>query len=299
MLKRLVVLLGPTGVGKTDLSISVARELGASIVSSDSRQLYKGMSIGTAVPTPEQLAAVKHYFIQTIELTESYTAGRYEREALEQVNELFKTADYVVVSGGSGMYIDALCYGIDDIAPSEESLRAELNLRVETEGLDSLVDQLKELDPEYVSSIETTQNKNRIIRALEVCILTGKKYSSLRTGTKKERDFEITKIGLTRPRTELYERINLRVDMMLEDGLEDEVRGLYPMKHLNSLQSVGYREFFDYFDSKTTREEAIDLIKRNSRRYAKRQMTWFKRDSQTKWFSPEDFQGIIDYIKTR
>lgn len=290
--KYVIVLLGPTGVGKTDLSIDIAKHFNASIVSSDSRQLYKEMRIGTAVPTVEQLAAVKHYLIQTESINTHYTAGRYEKEALSIINELHKESDFVVVSGGSGLYIDALCKGIDDIAPSNDTLRKELTERLEKEGIENLVDELRILDTEYVESLDV-YNKSRVIRALEVCLSTGKKYSDLRTGVSKKRDFEIIKIGLTRPRPELYDRINLRVDLMLEEGLEEEVKTLYPMRELNSLQTVGYREFFDFYDGNIDFETAVELVKRNSRRYAKRQMTWFNRDKETKWYHPDDFEQII------
>ncbi|MFI3267201.1 MAG: tRNA (adenosine(37)-N6)-dimethylallyltransferase MiaA [Rikenellaceae bacterium] len=296
--KYVIVLLGPTGVGKTDLSIGVAKHFNACIVSSDSRQLYKEMRIGTAVPTNDQLSAVKHYLIQTESISTHYTAGKYEKDALRVISELHEESNCVVVSGGSGLYIDALCNGIDEIAPSDENLRKQLSERLENEGIESLVEELKELDAEYVASLDV-YNKSRVIRALEVCISTGKKYSDLRTGLKKKRDFEIIKIGLTLPRAELYERINLRVDLMLEEGLEQEVKALYPMRKLNALQTVGYREFFDCYDGNVDFETAVELVKRNSRRYAKRQMTWFNRDKDTKWFSPKDETEIIEYIEEK
>lgn len=295
--KYLIVLLGPTGVGKTDLSIEVANHFNTSIVSSDSRQIYKEMTIGTAVPLKEQLNAVKHYLIQSESITTHYTAGRYEKEALSIIKELHSQNDFVVVSGGSGMYIDALCDGIDEIAPSNQIVRKKLQERLETEGIESLVLELEKLDSQYVKNLDV-YNKNRVIRALEVCLTTGEKYSELRTGIKKERGFEIIKIGLTRQREELYNRINQRVDIMLENGLENEVHKLYPQKELNALQTVGYRELFDYYDNKTDFKTAVELIKRNSRHYAKRQMTWFNRDTQIKWFSPDSYVEIINHIES-
>lgn len=294
--KYVIVLLGPTGVGKTDLSINIAIHFGASIVSSDSRQVYKDMYIGTAVPTKEQLLKVPHYFIQSEDLEFNFTAGRYEKEALKVISQLHQKSDFVVVAGGSAMYIDALCDGIDDIAPASPLLRDELREKVKQYGIEPLVEQLRELDAEYAEIVDVS-NPNRVIRALEVCISTGKKYSEMRTGIKKKRDFEIIKIGLTRPREELYNRINLRVDMMIKEGLEEEARALYPKRELNSLQTVGYREFFDYFDGTISFDAAVELLKRNSRRYAKRQMTWFNRDENIMWFSPNESHRIIDIIE--
>lgn len=293
--KTLVVLIGPTAVGKTDLSISIAKALNAPIVSSDSRQIYKEMRIGTAVPEPEQLAAVPHYFIGSRSIQESYTAGRYEFDAVAVIENLFKEVDYVILSGGSGLYIDAVCLGIDAIPATNSETREMLIQRLKNEGLDILTDWLKRLDIDSYSTIDLN-NHQRVIRALEVCIISGVPYSTLRKNFEKTRSFNIVKIGLQRDREELYQRINQRVDVMMEDGLLEEARSLYQFRDLNALNTVGYRELFDYFDGKTSLQEAVDLIKRNSRRYAKRQITWFNRYNDITWFSPNDFDAIMEYI---
>lgn len=292
---NLVVLIGATGVGKTDVSILLAKYLHAPIVSSDSRQIYIETTIGTAKPNAEQMAAVPHYFISERSITEDYTAGRYEKDALERLSDLWQVSDNVILSGGSGMYIDALCNGMDDIPESDGRLRQELTERLENNGLEELLTELKTLDPEFYHAVDQA-NPRRVLRALEVCLESGMPYSVFRLGQQKKRDFRVIKIGLERDRAELYDRINRRVDIMLADGLEEEARKLYPHKHLNALQTVGYRELFDYFDGKISRPEAIELIKRNSRRYAKRQMTWFRRDSDIRWFAADDFDGICEYL---
>lgn len=293
--KTLVVLMGPTAVGKTDLSISIAKALHAPIVSSDSRQIYREMNIGTAVPESHQLAAVPHYFIGSRSIHEPYTAGAYERDAIEAIDTLFAESDFVVLAGGSGLYIDAVCMGIDIIPATNPDTRKMLIQRHKTEGLPVLVDWLKRLDEESYNTIDMN-NPQRVIRALEVCIIAGVPYSTLRKNFEKIRDFKMVKIGLTRDRAELYQRINQRVDIMMQQGLLDEARSLYEHRELNALNTVGYRELFDYFDGKLTLEEAIELIKRNSRRYAKRQMTWFNRYNDITWFSPDDFDGIMEHI---
>jgi tRNA dimethylallyltransferase len=295
--KTLVVIEGPTGSGKTDLSVAVAQHFGASIISADSRQLFMGMPIGTAQPSAEQLAAVKHYFIGCYDVAEPYTSGRYEREAMELLGKLFADDDVAVMVGGSGLYIDAVCNGVDSLPQADEELRGALMRRLETDGLETLTEQLRRLDPEYYEKVDRS-NYKRVVRALEVCLHTGKTYTELRTGRKKERPFRTLKIGALLPREELYERINRRVDKMMAAGLEDEARRFYPFRDLNALQTVGYREMFDYFDGKITRDEAIELIKRNSRRYAKRQMTWFGRDEEIRWFAPTDTDGVISYIES-
>lgn len=292
---NLVVLIGATGVGKTDVSILLAKHLHAPIVSSDSRQIYIEATIGTAKPDAEQLAAVPHHFISERSITEDYTAGRYEKDALERLSNLWQLSDNVILSGGSGMYIDALCNGMDDIPESDGRIRQELTERLENNGLEDLLAELKTLDSEFYHAVDQA-NPRRVLRALEVCLESGMPYSTFRLGQQKKRDFRVIKIGLNRDRTELYDRINRRVDIMLANGLEDEARKLYPHKHLNSLQTVGYRELFDYFDGKISRPEAIELIKRNSRRYAKRQMTWFRRDPDICWFAADDFDGICEYL---
>lgn len=291
----LIVIVGPTGSGKTSLSIDIARHYSAPIISTDSRQVYRGMPIGTAQPTKKELAAAEHHFIADRSIEDDFNCGRYEQEALERLKELFAKHDYVVAVGGSGLYIQALCEGLDALPEADDKLRTELKQRLESEGIESLVKQLKELDPVYAVEADV-HNPQRVVRALEVCLVSGRPYSELRRGTTQQRDFNIIKIGTDMPRDILYERINRRVDIMLEEGLLDEVRALLPYRHLNSLQTVGYREFFDYFDGKCSLEESVELVKRNSRRYAKRQMTWFRRDESIAWFAPSDLPAILDFI---
>lgn len=293
--KRLIVIVGPTGSGKTDLSIRIARRYGAPVLSTDSRQMYRGMAVGTAQPSPEQLQEVEHHFIASHDIKDNLSCGEYETQALARLDELFAAHDYVVAVGGSGLYVRALCEGMDDLPQADEELRRELASRLATEGLESLAAQLKTLDPAYYDKVDRS-NPARVVRALEVCLQTGLPYSQLRTGTPRLRSFGIVKVGVDMPRDMLYERIDRRVDCMLADGLEAEARALYPYRHLNALQTVGYREFFDYFDGRTTYDEAVALIKRNSRRYAKRQLTWFRRDGGIRWFGPDDTEAIISYI---
>ena len=259
----LIVIVGPTGSGKTSLSIDIARHYSAPIISTDSRQVYRGMPIGTAQPTKEELAAAEHHFIADRSIEDDFNCGRYEQEALERLKELFAKHDYVVAVGGSGLYIQALCEGLDALPEADDKLRTELKQRLESEGIESLVKQLKELDPVYAVEADV-HNPQRVVRALEVCLVSGRPYSELRRGATQQRDFNIIKIGTDMPRDILYERINRRVDIMLEEGLLDEVRALLPYRHLNSLQTVGYREFFDYFDGKCSLEESVELVKRNS-----------------------------------
>ena len=294
----LIVIVGPTGSGKTSLSIDIARHFGAPIISTDSRQVYRGMAIGTAQPSAEELAAAEHHFIADREIFDDFNCGRYEQEALARLKELFVKHDVVVAVGGSGLYIQALCEGLDALPEADDELRTELKHRLETEGIDSLVDQLRELDPKYIAEVDV-YNPQRIVRALEVCLISGKPYSELRKGGVATRDFDIIKIGTEMDREVLYDRINRRVDIMLEDGLLQEVERLLPYRHLNSLQTVGYREFFDYFDGKCSLEESVELLKRNSRRYAKRQMTWFRRDESIAWFAPDKVEEIIAYINSK
>ena len=284
--KELIIILGPTGVGKTDYAIDMALKLGSPVISCDSRQIFKEMKIGTAPPSDEQLARVRHYFIFSNSVTEYYTAGRYELEAMALVEELFKSHDKLVMAGGSGLYIDAFCNGLDDFPPANQTLRAELTARVDNEGLESLVKQLAVIDPESYSAIELS-NKQRVIRAIEVTLQTGRKFSDWKSAPKKVRPFKITKIGLARERTELYERINRRVDLMIENGLVGEVAGLSAFRDMPALNTVGYKEIFDYLDGRQSLETAIELIKRNSRRYAKRQLTYWGRDSSIIWQKAE------------
>ncbi|MDE6451987.1 MAG: tRNA (adenosine(37)-N6)-dimethylallyltransferase MiaA, partial [Odoribacter sp.] len=285
-MKTLVVLLGPTGVGKTDLSIEIARSFDTSIISCDSRQIYKEMQIGTAVPAKEQLAAVQHFFIQTISVRDYYNSWQFEVEALSAIRKLFESRDVVLMTGGSMLYIDAVCKGIDDIPTIAPELRVELMEIFEKQGLEPIRAMLKELDPVFYGQVDLNNGK-RVLHAVEVCKMAGVPYSSLRTHTPKDRGFNIIRIGLNRAREELYDRIDRRVDLMLEEGLEDEARGLHPLRHLNALNTVGYKEFFDYFENKTDYDEAVRLIKRNSRRYARKQLSWFRRDQDICWFHPD------------
>lgn len=291
----LIVIVGPTGSGKSALAVTLAQHYCAPIISTDSRQLYRGMAIGTAQPTADELAAATHYFIADREVEDDFNCGRYEVEALELLERLFAENDYVVAVGGSGLYIQALCDGMDNLPEADETIRESLKLRLEKDGLAPLVDELRERDPAYAEKVDLC-NPARVMRALEVCITTGRPYSEQRSGSRAERPFNIVKIGTDMPREELYDRINRRVDMMVADGLVEEARAMYPKRHLNALQTVGYREIFDHLDGKCSLEEAIELIKRNSRRYAKRQMTWFRRDERVGWFSPKDTNKIIEYI---
>ena len=286
-MKTLIVLLGPTGVGKTELSLQLARSLGSPILSADSRQLYKELAIGTAAPTPEEQAQVKHYFIGTLQLTDYYSASQYEEDVITLLTDLFQTHDTLLMSGGSMMYIDAVCKGIDDIPTIDETLRADLRTQYENEGIDSIRHQLKILDPVFYKQVDL-KNHKRVIHALEVCLMAGKPYSSLRTDKQKTRPFRILKIGLQREREELYERINYRVDKMMELGLLEEARSVNHLKHLNSLNTVGYKELFKYFSNEWTLEFAVEKIKQNTRIYSRKQMTWFKRDKDIQWFHPED-----------
>ena len=296
--KRLVVIVGPTGSGKTDLRIGVAEHFGAPIISTDSRQFYRGMAIGTAQPSREQLARVEHHLVDCLDVTEEFNCGAYERVALERLAELFKIHDTVVAVGGSGLYIKALCEGMDDLPDADPALREELLKRIETEGLESLVEQLRKLDEIYYNEVDKC-NPQRVLRAVEVCLTTGRPYSSFRKGGSKQRDFEIVKVGVDYPREELYNRINRRVDIMIEEGLEAEARAMLPQRHLNALQTVGFSELFDYFDGTISRDEAIELIKRNSRRYAKRQMTWFRRDKEIQWFTKPKLEEVVAYIESK
>lgn len=285
--RRLLVILGPTAVGKTDYSIGRALEYGSPVISCDSRQFYREMRIGTAVPSPVQLATVPHYFIQNLSVTRNYTAGMYEADAIALITRLFEEGhETLVVTGGSMMYIDALCYGLDDFPEVPMMLREHLMECLRDEGVEVLADQLRELDPVTCDEIDLS-NGQRVIRALEVCLYTGEPFSSFKTRRFKERDFTIEKIGLTRPREELYERINERVLRMMDEGLEDEARSLIPYRDLPALQTVGYREMFDYFDGKQDLEETVRLIQRNTRHYAKRQITWWRRDPSIRWIDAD------------
>lgn len=294
-IKRLLVIVGPTGSGKTDLSLRVARRYGAPILSTDSRQFYRGMAIGTAQPTAEEQQLVEHHFIASRDITDGLNCGTYEQEALACLDRLYAAHDDVVAVGGSGLYIQALCDGMDDLPQADETLRTRLMERLRSEGLEALAAELREHDPVYCETADL-RNPARVVRALEVCLQTGLPYSEQRLGTRRERPFRTLKIGVELPREVLYERIDRRVDRMLDEGLVDEARRLYPHRALNALQTVGYRELFDWFEGRTTYEEAVELIKRNTRRYAKRQMTWFRRDAEIHWFAPDDDEAIFACI---
>ena len=295
--KRLIVIVGATGSGKTDLSIALASYFGAPVISTDSRQIYRSIPIGTAQPTAEQLAAVKHYFIATHDLTQDFSCGEFEEQASQLLEQLFQIHDTVIAVGGSGLYIKALCEGMDDLPKADTGLRMQLNRRLRNEGLQSLRDDLQRLDPEYYAIVDCN-NPSRVLRAVEVCMQTGGTYTALRKGMQHKRNYDIVKIGIDMPREELYDRINRRVEMMIANGLEHEARKVYHLRHLNSLQTVGYRELFEWFDGSITREEAIELIKRNSRRYAKRQMTWFRRDEDIHWFPYGDTDAVTEYLSS-
>ena len=295
MSHTLIVLIGPTGVGKTELSLSIAEHFHTSILSSDSRQLYADLKIGTAAPTPEQLARVPHHFVGTLKLTDYYSAAQYEADVMKKLEELFSLNEVVVLTGGSMMYVDAICKGIDDIPTVDKETRELMLQKYAEEGLDHLCAELKLLDPEYYQIVDL-KNPKRVIHALEICYMTGKSYTSFRTQSTKKRPFRIIKIGLTREREELYERINRRVDEMLDAGLLEEVKVVYPYKELNSLNTVGYKELFKYLDGEWTLEFAIEKIKQNSRIYSRKQMTWFKRDNEIHWFHPDQKEEIMNYI---
>jgi len=291
----LIVLLGPTGVGKTDISVDLAANFNCEIISADSRQFFSEMRIGTAVPDDHQLNTIKHHFIRFLSVEDYYSASLFERDVLDLLPRLFSRNNIVLMSGGSGMYIDAVCKGIDDIPDVDPVVREKYISRYREEGIEGLRVALKLLDPEHYAKVDL-KNHKRIIRALEICETAGRPYSSFLKKQKHERDFGIIKIGLQRTRDDLYNRINSRVDNMVKMGLEEEARPLLKLRNLNALNSVGYREFFDFFDEKISREKAIELIKRNSRRYAKRQITWWGKDPDIKWFHPEQVQDMIDYI---
>ena len=298
MQKHLIVLTGATGIGKTKIGIQIAQHFNTEIVSADSRQIYREMTIGTAVPGIEDLNAVKHHFIQTHSINEIYNASRYENEALDVIYSVLKTNNIVLLVGGSMLYIDAVCQGIDIMPDADPEIREMLKDKLENEGLESLRFQLKKLDPDYYNSVDL-KNPNRIIHALEISMLTGKPYSSFRSNQNKTRPFSIIKIGLNCDRKNLHNRINARVDKMIDAGLENEARNLYHLKHLNALNTVGYRELFAFFNGETTREVAIELIKRNSRRYARKQITWFRNDNEMNWFEPEQSKEIITFIENQ
>ena len=294
-MKTLVVLLGPTGVGKTELALTLAQRYATPIISADSRQMYAGMTIGTAAPTREQLARVRHYFVGQLQPTEYYSAARFEADVLKLAAELFEKHDILLMTGGSMLYIDAVCKGIDDIPTIEAETRQMLRRRLADEGLETLKAELRLLDQQYYEQADL-KNTQRIVHALEVCYQTGKPFSSFRTHSAKPRPFDIVRIGLCRPREELFARINSRVDQMVADGLMDEARRLLPYRQENALNTVGYKEMFAVIDGTWTLEQAIERMKKNTRVYAKKQMTWFQRDKDIRWFHPDQTQEITDYL---
>lgn len=291
----LIIIAGPTAVGKTSVAIDVALHLGCDIISADSRQFYNDLKIGTAAPSAKQLGFVKHHLVGQLSLNEGYDVSKYETEVLNLLRSLLLQKPYAVLTGGSGLYIQAICEGLDDLPDSDPQIRKDLRETYELEGIASLRSMLKILDPEYFATVDPA-NPNRLLRALEVCLTTGKPYTSFRKKEAAARDFSILKIGLDLPRAELHNRINTRVDQMLADGLETEARNFYPQRHLNALNTVGYKELFDYFDGNCSLSEAIEKIKTNTRRYARRQLTWFHRDKEMIWCNPvsQEVIAVID-----
>ncbi len=296
-MKTLIVVLGPTGVGKTSLCLDLAERYHTPIINADSRQIFKEIPIGTAAPTQEEQRRVKHYFVGNHHIEDYYNASMFENDVINLLDVIFKDMDKAIMSGGSMMYIDAVCNGIDDIPSVDDGVRKRLQLKYEENGLDEILKELETLDPEYALIVDR-KNHKRVIHALEVCLSTGNTYTSFRKNIKKPRTFNIVKIGLNRKREELYERIDKRVDKMFEKGLLIEAKSVYPLKQLNSLNTVGYKELFDYFDGKCSLEEAIFKIKCNTHKYCRKQLTWFKRDPNIHWFAPDDINGIINLINS-
>ena len=294
-MKNLIVIVGPTAIGKTSLSIAIAKHFKCDIISADSRQFFKEMAIGTAKPTTTELAEAPHHFISNKSIDQKYSAGTFEIEAIAKLKELHKTNDVAILVGGSGLYVNAVCDGIDDI-PFDLEVREQLNKELEDFGAKPLREELKEKDPEHYARMNT-KNPQRLIRAIEVCRITGKTYSSFRKNTVKKRDFNIIKIGLNADREVVYNRINQRVDLMIEEGLLDEVKSLEKNKDLNALNTVGYKELFAYLDDEKTLDEAVELVKKHTRNFAKRQLTWFKKDLTTNWFEPNKLPDILNYLE--
>lgn len=300
-MKTLFVILGPTGVGKTELCLTIAKHLKTPIINADSRQIFAELPIGTCAPTPKQQSIVKHYFVGNHQLHDYYSAAKYEQDALTLISRLFNGEedgikhDTALLSGGSMMYIDAVCKGIDEIPTVDNNTRELMKQRLASEGLEALVEELKQLDPEHWSIVDRN-NPRRVVHALEICHITGKTYTSFRTNSIKQRPFNIVKIGLNRPRDILYDRINQRVLTMMEQGLENEARKVYPLRHLNSLNTVGYKELFAYFDGLIPQEEAVRQIQSNTRQYMRKQLTWYKKDESVTWFEPDNIEDILKYI---
>lgn len=296
MRNKLIVLIGPTGVGKTELSLSLAEFLHTLVINADSRQLYKDLTIGTAAPTADQLKRVKHYFVGTLSLTDYYSAAQFESDVISLLDQLYQTHPFALMSGGSMMYIDAVCNGIDDIPTVDQETREMIMERYQQEGLTPLSNELRLLDPDYYAIVDQ-KNPKRILHALEICYMTGKPYSSFRTNKKKERSFDIIKIGLRRDREELYERINKRVDEMIQNGLIDEVKNVMSYRYTNALNTVGYKEIFQYLDGNWSLEQAIEKIKQNTRIYSRKQMTWYKKDTEIHWFHPDNDKEIKKFLE--
>lgn len=297
--KHLIVIVGPTAIGKTSLSIDLAHQLNCDILSADSRQFFRELAIGTAKPSQEEQNGIRHHFIDSLSIQEDYNVGNFEQDALDVLNEIYQQNDYAILAGGSGLYVDAVCKGIDDI-PKNEAIRSQLILELEQKGIEALQEELKQRDPVHFNEMNI-KNPQRLIRALEVCRHTGKTYSSFRKNQRKERPFHIHKFGLTTARETIYSNINHRVDIMVNDGLIEEAKSVYPHRNLNSLNTVGYKELFSHFDGEISLDEAVELIKKNTRNFAKRQLTWFRKDDQTMWFDvrqgKEDIlTNILQYI---
>lgn len=295
-MKTLVVILGPTGVGKTELCLSLAEHLHTPIINADSRQIFQELPIGTAAPTEEQQKRVKHYFVGNHHIEDYYSAAMYEEDVMRLLNEeIFPSHNVALLAGGSMMYIDAVCKGIDDIPTIRDDIRTWMKQRLEKEGLETLVEELHQLDPQHWKIVDK-KNPRRVVHALEICHQTGQTYTSFRTAEKKQRPFRIIKIGLNRERAELYDRINQRVESMMQEGLEEEARKVYPKKGLTALRTVGYKELFAYFDGEIDKDEAIRQIQSHSREYMRKQLTWFKRDEEIRWFHPDNVKEIINYM---
>lgn len=297
-MKNLIVITGPTGVGKTELCLRLADFFNVPIINADSRQIFAEIPIGTAAPTIKQQERTKHYFVGTHKLTDYYSASLYEQDVIQLLDKLFNDSDIAILTGGSMMYIDAVCNGIDDIPTIDENTRETMKRRLTTEGLPALVEELKQLDPEHWNIVDRN-NPRRVVHALEICHMTGKTYTSFRKNEKKKRPFNIIKIGLTLPREMLYNRINARVIDMINNGFVEEARKVYPLRGFNSLNTVGYKELFDYFDGNISLDDAIFKIQSNTRRYARKQLTWYKKDENMKWFEPNNVEEILKYIGTK
>ncbi len=298
MKKTLIVIVGPTAIGKTSVAMEVAKYFHTEIISADSRQFYKELKIGTAKPSEDELQKIKHHLVNSISIGDSYNVGQFETDALSCLDTIFTKHETAVMVGGSGLFVNAVCHGIDELPESDPELRNELKDLSVAKGIEALQEKLSQLDPEYYETVDRS-NPHRLIRAIEICVLTGMKYSELRKKEKKLRNFTSIKIGLDDDREKVYRRINERVDDMLKNGLLDEVKQFYPDRHLNALQTIGYKELFEFIENKTSLEEAIELIKRNTRRYAKRQLTWFRKDDEINWFQSEQLKQMIDFVEEK